>query len=137
VGANFAVRRDAFHAVGGCDEAFAICGDDIDLSWRIQREGGSLTFCEDAVMHYRLRADLRGMARQRYLYGQAEGLLRQKFADSVPPLRWRERWPTYRYLVTRCWHLLADPERQGGWLSTAGYCAGRLRGSLRYRVLNY
>ena len=84
IGANFAVRREAFEAVGGCDEAFTICGDDVDLSWRIQRNGGSLVFRDDAVMHYRLRNDMRGLGRQRYLYGQTEALLRRKFGDALP-----------------------------------------------------
>jgi len=137
VGANFAVAREAFDAVGGCDEAFTICGDDIDLSWRIQRRGGRLAFREDAVMHYRLRANIPGLVRQRYLYGQAEGLLRRKYAHELAAVRWAERWPSYRALLTRCWHLLADEERRGVWLGVAGYSAGRIRGSLRYGVLNY
>lgn len=137
VGANFAVRRDAYESVGGCDEAFAVCGDDLDLSWRIQRAGGRLVFRSEAVMHYRLRGDLRGLFRQRYRYGEMEGLLRRKFADVLPPVRWRERWPTYRYLLTRCWHLLVEPERRGGWISAAGYCAGRIGGAAKYRVIQY
>src|SRR5205807_133393 len=44
VGANFAVGREAFESVGGCDEAFEFCGDDVDLSWRIQRRSGKLAF---------------------------------------------------------------------------------------------
>lgn len=137
VGANFAVRREAYEAVGGCDERFAICGDDIDLSWRIQEGGGSLAFREDAVMHYRLRADLRGLARQRYRYGQIDALLRRKFGSRIPPVRWRDRWPTYRYLVTRSWHLMTDSKRRGGWISSASYCAGRIVGSAKYGTLSY
>lgn len=137
VGANFAVRRETFEAVGGCDEAFITCGDDIDLSWRIQRAGGVLEFRDDAVMHYRLRTDLRGMMRQRYRYGQVDALLRRKFADAVPPVQWRERWLAYGYLLKRPWHLLAGRRRRGLWLSTASYSAGRIRGSIRYRVLFY
>jgi glycosyltransferase involved in cell wall biosynthesis len=137
VGANFAVRRATFEAVGGCDERFAVCGDDIDLSWRIQERGGSLVFREDAVMHYRLRADLRGLARQRFRYGQMDALLRRKFRPRVPPVRWTERWPTYRYLMTRSWHLLMDPKRRGGWIASASYCAGRIAGSFKYGTLSY
>jgi glycosyltransferase involved in cell wall biosynthesis len=137
MGANFAVRRSVYHSVGGCDESFLTCGDDVDLSWRIQRAGGSLAFCEDAVMHYRLRADLRGFVRQRYLYGRIEGLLRRKFADAVPPVRFGARWPSYRAMLLRTWHLLADPGRRGVWLGGVGYCAGRISGALRYGVVQY
>lgn len=137
VGANFAVRRGIYLTVGGCDESFLTCGDDVDLSWRIQRHGGSLLFCPDAVMHYRLRPDLRGFVRQRYRYGQIEGLLRRKFGDSVPPVRWGDRWPSYRSLLARIWHLAADEGRRGVWLGVAGYCAGRISGATRYRVVQY
>jgi glycosyltransferase involved in cell wall biosynthesis len=137
MGASFAVRRSAYESVGGCDEVFVICGDDVDLSWRIMRQGGSIVFRPDAVMHYQLRSDLRGMVRQRYRYGEIHALLRRKFTDAVPPPRWAERWPTYRSLMLYCWHPLADRERRGVWLGTAGYCAGRIRGGVRYRVLQY
>ncbi len=137
VGANFAVRREAFAAVGGCDAAFVTCGDDIDLSWRIQHSGGTLVFREDAVIHYRLRSDLRSVARQQYSYGHTEALLRSKFGAELPPPRWREQWPIYRHVLTRCWHLLADRGRRGNWLSKASYCAGRLAGACSYRVVHF
>lgn len=137
MGANFAVRRAAYEAVGGCDEAFITCGDDIDLSWRIQRDGGSIVFRSDAVMHYRLRPGIRDAVRQRYRYGQVHGLLRRKFGDAVPPVRWEERWPVYRNLLLRSWYLLADRERRGVWLGAVGHLAGRISGALRYRVLQY
>lgn len=137
MGANFAVRRSVYEAVGGCDEVFITCGDDVDLSWRILRGGGSIVFRPDAVMHYRLRSDLRGMVKQRYRYGEIHALLRRRFRDAVPAPRLAERWPTYRSLLLYCWHVLADRERRGVWLGTAGYCAGRIRGGMRYRVLQY
>jgi glycosyltransferase involved in cell wall biosynthesis len=135
VGANFAVRREAFEAVDGCDERFITCGDDVDLAWRIQRAGGRLVFSPGPVMHYRLREDLRGVMRQRYRYGMVEALLRRKYSDSVPPLDWRLRLHSIRRLLYRSWHLLAGPYRRGGWLAHASNLAGQLRGSLRYRVM--
>lgn len=136
-GANFAIRRRAFDAVGGCDEAFTICSDDIDLSWRVQRHGGTLAFCDEAIMHYRLRDDLPGLVRQMHAYGLAEALLRRKFGDAVPPSQWAQRWPTYRFLMTHSWHLLADSRRRGGWLAHASYSAGRIHGAIRHRVAHY
>ncbi len=128
VGANFAVRREAFERVGGCDEAFQFCGDDVDLSWRIQRDGGALGFREDAIMHYRLRTELVGLMRQRYRYGRAEGLLRAKFADAVAPTSWRETIWVDRHLLRRSWHLMAGPRQRGAWLAVAAHRAGQLRG---------
>jgi glycosyltransferase involved in cell wall biosynthesis len=129
VGANFAVRREAFERVGGCDEAFAFCGDDVDLSWRVQRSGGRLIFREQAVMHYRLRTDLIGVMRQRYRYGRAEGLLRAKFSDVLAPTSWRQSVWVDRYLLKRSWYLVGGARRRGSWLASVSHRAGQLRGS--------
>jgi glycosyltransferase involved in cell wall biosynthesis len=133
VGANFAVRRDAFERVEGCDEAFQFCGDDVDLSWRIQRGGGRLAFREEAIMHYRLRSDVIGLMRQRYRYGRAEGLLRAKFADAIAPTSWRQTVWVDRYLLKRSWHLLGGAGRRGSWLAMASHRAGQRRGLTRDR----
>ncbi len=135
VGANFAIRRDAFEAVGGCDERFVACGDDLDLSWRIQRAGGSLVPCPEAIMHYRLRTDVRAVVRQRYRYGQAEALLRLKFSDAIPPVAPRARARSVARLLGHSGELVGGAGRRGAWLAQAGHLAGQLRGSARYRVL--
>jgi GT2 family glycosyltransferase len=135
-GACFALRREVFESVGGFDEAFTACGDDLDFSWRVQRQGGTLVFRPDAVMHYRLRTDLAGIMRQRYRYGQVEALLRRKFADAIAPVHWRARLATVRGLLVRSWHLLGGPLMRGAWLARASHLAGQIRGSIRYRVLS-
>ena len=134
-GANFAIRRDAFQAAGGCDERFTSCGDDLDLSWRIQRGRGSLLFAPDAIMHYRLRPDLGGVMRQRYRYGQAEALLRRKFSDAIPPVAPRARARSLARMLARSPELFAGAARRGAWLAEASHIAGQLRGSARYRML--
>jgi glycosyltransferase involved in cell wall biosynthesis len=135
VGANFAIRRNTFLAAGGCDERFTVCGDDLDLSWRVQRDGGSLLFRPDAVMHYRLRTDLRAVLRQRYGYGLVEGLLRKKFNDAIPPVAPRARARSIASLVAHSSELVGGVGRRGAWLGDASHLAGQLRGSVRYRVL--
>src|SRR5581483_9660233 len=82
-GANFAVQRPAFLAIGGCDEQFVGCSDDVDLSWRIQLAGGALSFAPDAVVHYRLRPDLRSARRQMWNYGRTEARMRRKFGEQA------------------------------------------------------
>jgi GT2 family glycosyltransferase len=135
VGANFAVRRETFEGIGGCDERFTSCGDDIDLSWRIQRAGGTLRYQPDAVMYYRLRSDLWGVMRQRYRYGKVEALLRRKFAHAIPRMRWSSRLAMYRDLLIRTPLLLGGRRGAGRWLARASHYAGQLHGSLKYRVL--
>lgn len=135
VGANFAIRLDAFKAVGGCDERFTSCGDDLDLSWRIQRGGGSLVFAPDAIMHYRLRPNLVGVMRQRYRYGQAEALLRRKFSDAIPPVDPRARARSVARMLGRSSELAGGAGRRGLWLAEASHLAGQLRGSMTHRTL--
>jgi GT2 family glycosyltransferase len=134
-GANFAIGADVFEAVGGCDERFTACGDDLDLSWRIQRAGGSLLFAPEAIMHYRLRPDVRGVMRQRYRYGQAEALLRQKFSDAIPPVVPRARARSLARLLRHSGELVRGAGSRGAWLAEAAHIAGQLRGSARYRVM--
>jgi glycosyltransferase involved in cell wall biosynthesis len=134
-GANLAIRKEAFQAAGGCDERFTSCGDDLDLSWRIQRQGGSLVYAPEAVMHYRLRADLLGVMRQRYRYGQAEALLRRKFSDAIPPVAPRARARSVVRMLAHAGELAGGAGRRGAWLAEASHIAGQLRGSARYRVL--
>jgi hypothetical protein len=84
-------------------------------------------------MHYRLRADLIGLMRQRYRYGRAEGLLRTKFADAVAPTSWRESVWVERYLLKRSWHLVGGAKRRGSWLAMVSHRAGQLRGLALHR----
>jgi GT2 family glycosyltransferase len=136
VGANFAIRKEVYEAIGGCDERFPICGDDIDLSWRVQQAGRTITSCPEAIVDYQLREGLKDMARQRFLYGQAEALLIRKHPGARRATL-RERWPTYWYLGSRVFHLLLDSRRRGGWIAAASYTAGRISGGIRQRMIYY
>ncbi len=69
VTANMAVWREAFDKVGGFDTTL-IRGEDIAFSWDLLDLGLELTYCADAVIHYRHREGLVPMMRQHYLYGK-------------------------------------------------------------------
>ena len=51
-GAGFLVRRDAFEAVGGFDEAYFMYVEDVDLCWRLHRAGWAVLYEPSArVVH--------------------------------------------------------------------------------------
>lgn len=91
-GATLGVRREAFDGVGGFDERFpGACAEDVDLCWRIQQAGTPLVYVPDALLDYRLRTDLRGIARQAAAYGRSNHLLvTEHEADGATrPTPWR------------------------------------------------
>jgi glycosyltransferase involved in cell wall biosynthesis len=135
VGANFAIRRSVYLEVGGCDERFRVCSDDVDLSWRVQEAGHRVAFAPDAVVRYRLRAGLRDAVRQQWIYGRAEALLYRKFRPRMRRQRGPEVAYVWFYLVTRVHQLVRGRRLRGWWLALAAYRLGRLRGSFEQRVL--
>jgi glycosyltransferase involved in cell wall biosynthesis len=131
---NLAVWADVYKRTGGFDERYPQAHD-VEWSWRAQLEGFTLGFADDAVVHYRYRDDVRGVARQAYLSGldsarlyhdyRSRGMTRRGLGRSLRVWVW---------LVVRLPYLAA-PERRGIWMRRAGEAWGRLRGSARFRVL--
>jgi GT2 family glycosyltransferase len=78
-GCNMAFRRDALNRAGGCDEHFRIAGDDVDLCWRLQQQGGQLGFSPAAMVWHHSRTSIAQYLRQQYNYGRAEGMLEDKW----------------------------------------------------------
>jgi glycosyltransferase involved in cell wall biosynthesis len=136
VGANFGIRRSAWDEVGGCDEQFIECFDDVDLSWRVQLAEGTIDFASSAVIHYQLRTGLRDLARQQFTYGVTEARFYKKFRAlglDRPAL-----WPAaqlWASLAARWFHLLRSTELKGNWIREAAYRAGRVVGGLRMRTM--
>ena len=59
-GAGFLVRRDAFEAVGGFDEAYFMYVEDVDLCWRLHRAGWAVLYEPSArVVHEQGRSTSR------------------------------------------------------------------------------
>jgi hypothetical protein len=108
-GCNMAFRTDALRAIGGFDPRFSVAGDDVDICWRLQRQGWKLGFSPSAVVWHHRRNSVRGYWRQQRGYGKAEALLERKWPErynraghltwagqvyagvskAPPPRRWR------------------------------------------------
>jgi glycosyltransferase involved in cell wall biosynthesis len=126
------IRRSVFEAVGG----FATGdGEDVDLSWRAQLQGYRIAHAPGAVLHYRYRSSFIGLVRQAITYGAAQPLLYRRFRGAGMPGR------TAADVRAAWFGLLRETLHARSWaeLTSIAYLAGvylgRIRGSLRSRVL--
>lgn len=70
-GLNFAVPRDAYLSIGGCDEAFGrLAAEDRDFSDRWIHSGRQQVQVADAIVIHEHRKDLMGFIRQYFNYGK-------------------------------------------------------------------
>ncbi len=93
-GCNMAFRKQALAEVGGFDAQFRIAGDDVDLCWRLQRNGARLGFHPAAMVWHHRRGTLRGYWRQQVNYGKAEAMLERKWPEkynAVGHTTWKGR----------------------------------------------
>jgi GT2 family glycosyltransferase len=152
VSANLAIWADVLRDLGGFSGDYEAGGEDVELCWRAQLAGYRLGFTPDAVVRYRYRTGLRQTARQAWAAGvNGERLLRD-FAFlrdlDLPAEAATTHAVDYGsgalgralgrgvWLATRLHYLLGPRRRRGQWISVGAEYAGRLRGALRYRVLD-
>jgi O-antigen biosynthesis protein len=102
-GCNLAVRRAALLDLRGFDPRFVSAGDDVDLCWRLQREGWTIGFSHGAAVLHHRRDSVRRYWRQQWGYGKAEALLERK---------WPERYNAGGH-VTWAGRIYADGRRGG------------------------
>ena len=77
LGANLAVRRQAFDSVDGFSEVLST-GEDIDLCWRLQIAGYRFAIDEGAVVAKRDRTGFWEVFRQAYAFGRGGAVLYRK-----------------------------------------------------------
>ncbi len=134
-GPNVAMPRDVLLAVGGYSEDFT-GSQDIEVAWRVQQHTGKpLQFVPDAVYRYRHRDTLRGLFRQTYNWGYSNVLLYAKFrAAGMPGRSIKEAISDWCSSLAAFLRVRSKKDLAAA-LVDVGYCVGRLRGSIRYRVL--
>ena len=71
-GCNMAFRRDALLAIGGFNPTFLRAGDDVDVCWRLQAQGGKIGFAPAALVWHHHRASVKAYWRQQIGYGEGE-----------------------------------------------------------------
>ncbi|HEV2532792.1 glycosyltransferase family 2 protein [Phenylobacterium sp.] len=94
-GACFCMRREDFEAVGGFDEGYFLHVEDVDICWRVRRQGGSVLFHPKAeVIHLGhtshtslIRVELyKGLGLARYFRKRAKGIGGTLIAWALSPL---------------------------------------------------
>jgi O-antigen biosynthesis protein len=84
-GCNMAFWRTSLQSVGGFDAQFRIAGDDVDICWKLQRDGGTIGFAPAALVWHHRRNSVRAFWKQQRLYGRAEAMLERKWPDKYNP----------------------------------------------------
>jgi glycosyltransferase involved in cell wall biosynthesis len=90
-GANMGFRRRVLIDLGGFDERFPIACDQA-LAVRAWRSGVELAVIPDAVVHYRLRPDLRSTFRQGLAYGRFRPRIQALVPEIVDVRSIRRAW---------------------------------------------
>ncbi len=133
LGANLAVRREAFDRVFGFNEE-PLPGEDIDLCWRLQLQGFRFESAPEAVVSKRERPEFWSVFRQAYAYGRCGPVLYHRYrrAGARRDLRGSlKAWGWLVYSLPR----LVQGELRIEWARAAGMRSGRLVGSLEESVL--
>ncbi|MCB1198526.1 MAG: glycosyltransferase [Deltaproteobacteria bacterium] len=86
---NAAFRKKDFLSVGGFDENFKLpSGEDMELGFRMRKQGFRFSICETAIIHHHQRDTLRAMFKNWYEYGKGMyrcQLKHKDFLDQLDP----------------------------------------------------
>lgn len=138
VGASLGVRRQVHEVLGGFDTAYRGSHDEVEFCWRAQEAGFSLGQAPDAVMSYTLRAQLSGLARQRFGYGRSYAQLHSDSLRLGRPVDSGSVGSELRTLVglaCRMPLLILSDRARGRWVYDASWNAGRWVGDVEFRTM--
>ena len=128
------VRRELHEAIGGFDESYSSCEDN-DYCFRLQLAGVELGTVEGAVYHYRFKDTIPSIFRQAYWYSEDNARIQRQYrAHGAQPKRWTwaiKNWPA----LLRALPGVVTKRGRARMAWMLGWELGRLRGSLKHRVL--
>ena len=135
IGANAGYRRAVWEALGGFNEDYTRGGTETEFFWRAQLAGYTLVDVPDAVVHYRMRTNVSKSVKQMYIWGRQSAMLFRDFKDSG--MRWdvMQSVREWVWLLRLAWGAPRDPRMRLDLRLQSAYRAGRVVGSLKYRVL--
>lgn len=126
IGCNLGLHRDVWETVGGFDETFPAGAEEIDFAWRAWDAGYRFAYVPEALLHYRIRTDLRGVLRQQYNSGRGTATLYNKFRpDEVVPKSVPRRMHHELLLLKQFpWRGSGDDRRR--WATLMAFEAGKV-----------
>lgn len=124
---HLAVRKAAFDAVGGFDTTLTRC-EDIAIGWAFTRNGFSIGYVPESILHYRYRAGFTQMMKQAYLYGR--GMSEVLIRHGLPVPEGESAGST----MFRANNQPVARKTMVGRIRRGGIAAGRLRGLVGERV---
>jgi glycosyltransferase involved in cell wall biosynthesis len=134
-GGTLGVKRWLYEQMGGFDESLPYLHD-TDLCWRVQRGGIALRFVPEAVVHVRQQHTLRGSFRQALKWGEYSVLLYKRYRPlGMPKLSPRQGLSYWRQLVSMA-PRIRSRRQLARWVRELGWRIGRVRGSIKHRVLS-
>ena len=126
IGCNIGLRREVWSDVGGFDESYPAGAEEIDFAWRAWDLGYQFTYVPEALLHYRIRTDLRGVLRQQYNSGRGTATLYNKFrpVEVVPKSTLRRIHHELLLLRQFPWRGSGDDRRR--WAVLMAFEAGKV-----------
>lgn len=135
IGANLGVRRSVLTALGGFDQRLS-GHEDVEFCWRAQLASYSLSYAPEAIMQYRLRDTLAGLATQRFHYATSYMHLYTLYAgQGVPSTSRRAIGRQWSQVIIRAPAALRSNSSAGQWVFDASWLVGCVAGSVRRHVL--
>lgn len=137
-GGNVGLTRELYDRLGPLDESPELSfGEAADYFFRAQLAGVEPRFVPDAVMHVRMRSTMRGHYRQGRGWGEASVAFHRKFAPhGMPRPRWVRGLLAWGRVPIRLLQVRSVRDLTN-WVHLLGWRVGRVRGSIRNRMLAF
>lgn len=133
---NAAIHRSVFDAIGLFDESFTHGGEEVDFSIRAHLAGYTVHWVPEAIVYYRHRTTLRGLAEQWFDYGRATTAVYAKHRDRMPfpPTTVGDTVQAMRDVLPHVIDLAKGTARRGQWIRMSSFYAGETVESLHRRM---
>jgi glycosyltransferase involved in cell wall biosynthesis len=133
---NAAVHRSVFDDIGKFDEALTHGGEEVDFSLRARLAAYEIGWVPDAIVHYRHRDSLRGLARQFYDYGRATTYVyaRHRAAARLSRTTVADAGRVLWDVVPHAVDVVRGNARRGRWVLESSFYAGEVLESVRQRT---